>query len=109
MKCYTCEKGLLKKTKAPFSMYGVKLGEFEAEVCNSCKEVFFTEESSDKIDEATKKRGLWELVAKTKIGQVGNSIDVKISKKLAEFTGMKKGEEVRIYLESKNRLIIETN
>ena len=31
------------------------------------------------------------------MGRVGNSIDVKISKKLAEFTGLKKGEEVRIY------------
>ena len=33
------------------------------------------------IDTA-KKKGLWGLEAKTKIGRVGNAIDVKISKKL---------------------------
>jgi len=109
MKCYICEQGTLKRTKAPFAIYGVGLGSFDAEVCPACREVFFTEESSDKIDAAAKKNGLWGLEAKTKIGLVGNSIDVKISKRLAAFTGMKKGEEVRIYPEGKNKLIIETN
>lgn len=46
--------------------------------------------------------------ARTKIGQVGNSIDVKINKKLAQFAGFKKGEEVRVYPEGKNKLVIET-
>jgi hypothetical protein len=108
MKCALCEKGTLHKKKAPFAMYGTALGLFDAEVCSACDEVFFTEDSSDKIDEIAKKKGLWGLEARTRIGQVGNSIDVKISKKLAAFAGMKKGEEVRIYPESKNRLIIET-
>ena len=108
MNCYVCEKGVLKNAKVPFSMYGVVLGTFEAEVCSACGETFFTEEASDLIDAAAKKKGVWGLEAKTKIGQAGNSIDVKISKKLADFTGLKKGEEVRIYPDGKNRLVIES-
>jgi len=107
MKCYLCEQGTMKRTKAPFSMYGILLGEFEADVCNMCKEVVFTEIASDEIDQIAKEKGLWGLESKTKVGKVGNSIDVKIAKNLAEFTGLKKGEEVRIYPESKNKLIIE--
>lgn len=109
MKCYICKKGTLQKKKMPFIMYGMQLGLFDAETCPSCGDIFFTQEASRQIDETAKKRGLWGLEAKTKIGRVGNSIDVKISKRLAEFAGLKKGEEVRIYPESKNRLIIETN
>jgi len=108
-KCYACGKGTLRRRKAPFSMYGVALGLFDALTCASCGEVFFTESASDKIDEAAKRKGLWGLEARTRVGKVGNSIDVKISKKLAEFTALKKGTEVRIYPESKSRLVIETD
>ncbi|MFH1915939.1 MAG: hypothetical protein ABIJ21_01625 [Nanoarchaeota archaeon] len=108
MKCYVCGKGNLEHKKMPFSMYGIRLGTFDAETCPACNEIFFTEESSDKIDTIAKKKGLFGLEAKTKIGKVGNSIDVKISKRLAEFAGLKKGEEVRIYPEGKKKLVIET-
>ena len=107
MNCYICEKGTLRKGKAPFNMYGERLGEFEAEICDVCGEVFFTEQASDKIDEIAKKKGLWGLESQTKAGKVGNSLDVKIAKNIADFTGLKKGDDVRIYPESKNRLIIE--
>ena len=109
MKCYTCEKGTLKKKKVPFTMYGEKLGMFDAEVCTACNETFFSEEASDKIDAISKEKGFWGLEARTRVGKVGNAIDVKISKKLAEFAGLKKGEEVRVYPETKKRLIIETD
>ncbi len=108
-KCYICEKGELVKRKADVKPYGVSIGKFDAEVCTECNETFFSEQTSDKIDETAKSKGLWGLEARTKIGQVGNSIDVKISKKIAEFTGLKKGEEVRVYPEGKNRIIIESS
>ncbi len=106
--CYVCEKGELEKKKVEVKAYGVVIGKFEGEVCAKCGETFFSEQVSDKIDELAKKKGLWGLEAKTKIGQVGNSIDVKINKKIAEFAGFKKGLEVRVYPESTNRIVIET-
>jgi len=108
MKCDICEKGELENKPVDFKIYGVSLGKFPAQVCSSCGETFFTEAISDKIDDLAKKKGLWGLEAKTKIGMVGNSIDVKISKKIADFAGLKKGNEVRVYPEGKNRIIIES-
>ena len=107
-KCYICGKGDLVSKKAEVKPYGISIGKFDAEVCDKCGETFFSEKTSDGIDLISKKKGLWGLESKTKIGQVGNSIDVKISKKIAEFTGLKKGEEVRVYPEGKNKIIIES-
>ncbi len=107
-KCYICEKGDLVGKKVDVKPYGISIGKFDGEVCAACGETFFNEKISDKIDEVSKKKGLWGLEARTKIGQVGNSIDVKINKKLAQFAGLKKGEEVRVYPEGKNKLVIET-
>lgn len=107
-KCYICGKGELVKRKIDVKPYGISIGKFDAEVCTACNETFFSEQTSDRIDKVAKNKGVWGLEAKTKIGQVGNSIDVKISKKIAEFAGLKKGEEVRVYPEGKNKIIIES-
>ncbi len=107
-KCYICGKGDLVKKKAEVKPYGISIGKFDAEICPVCSETFFNERVSDMIDETAKKRGLWGLESRTKIGRVGNSIDVKINKKIAEFAGFKKGEEVRVYPEGKNKIIIES-
>jgi len=107
-KCYICGKGALEHKKVDFKLYGISLGKFDAEVCNACNETFFSEAASDKIDALAKKNGLWGLEAKTKVGKVGNSMDVKINRRIAEFVGLKKGEEVRVYPDGKHRIIIES-
>ncbi len=60
--------------------YGALIGKVDAEVCSDCNETFFSEQ---------------------------NSIDVRISKRIAEFAGLRKGAEVRVYPEGRNRIIIE--
>lgn len=106
-KCYLCEKGKLTKKKVDFEMYGKKLGKFEAEVCDNCNEVFFDERISDKIDEVVKERGLWGLEAETSVTQAGNSLAIRIPKKIAEFLHFKKGTPTRVYPEE-NKLIVES-
>lgn len=49
MDCPICKKKM-KVVKEAYFYAGRKFGEFEAEKCIGCNEVFFTEESSDKID-----------------------------------------------------------
>lgn len=105
--CYICEKGKLEKKKVDFFLYGENLGKFDAEVCNLCNEKFFNEETSSKIDDKAKKLGLWGLEAHTSIGVVGNSLDIRLHKKIAKFLGVKKGSPVNIYPETKKKLIIE--
>ena len=105
-KCYMCEEGYLTKKKVDYKLYGVDIGNFNAEVCSKCGEVFFDEDTSKKMTEIAKKRGLWGLQAKTKIGQAGTTLDIRLPKRIIEFLNLKKGKEVEIYPEGKNRLVI---
>jgi len=104
-KCWEC-KGKVVKRKADFSIYGVNLGKFPAEVCSKCGEVVFDEETSNKIDSIAKAKGLWGLEARTKVGQAGDSLIIRINKKLAKFLDLKKGEEVTVAPENKVKAVI---
>ena len=105
-KCYICEKGDLIKKKVDYELYGISIGKFNAEVCNKCGEIFFNEEASKKMTEIAKQKGLWGLQAKTKIGQAGTTLDIRLPKRIINFFNLKKGKEVEIYPEGKNKLVI---
>jgi hypothetical protein len=106
-KCYLCEKGALKRVKTPYKLYGEYLGNFESEQCNKCGETFYSEETSRKMTEAAKKKGLWGLNAESKIGQSGTTLDIRLPKRIIEFMKLKKGEHVKIYPEDKKRIVME--
>ncbi len=105
--CYVCEKGTLRREKVPYRLFGELIGNFDAEVCSTCAETFFDEETSRKITAITKAKGLFGLCARTKIGQAGSTLDIRLPKKLIRFLKLKKGTDISVYPESKNRLIIE--
>ena len=107
VKCYICEKGELKNVKLPYNLYGEYLGDFEAEQCSKCGEVFYSEGTSRKMTQAAKAKGLWGLNAESKIGQSGTTLDIRLPKKLIEFMKLKKGVPVKIYPEDKKRVVIE--
>ncbi len=107
MNCPICDKGILKKSTVKEHMFGVYLGEFPADICSKCGESFTNEETTRKIEEAAKKKGIWGLGAVTKITKTGNSLAVRIPKKIADHLKLKDGEEAYIHPES-NRLVIES-
>ena len=109
MKRNTCEEcgGKIVKKNIEFKLYGELVGFFPAEVCTKCGEEIFDEKTSDQIDEAAKKKGLWGLGADAKIIKVGSSAAVVINKKIIQFLGLKKGEEVYVHPETKRKLVIE--
>ena len=53
-----------------------------------------------------KEKGLWGLSAKTTVGKVGDSLDVRLNKKLVEFLGIKKGMQVTVNPVSKRKIEI---
>ncbi len=106
MKCPTCEIGNLKKEKTKEYMFGVYLGEFPALVCNKCHESFTDSSVMKEIEEIAKKKEIWGLGAMTKITKTGNSLAVRVPKKIADYLKLKDGEGVYIYPD-KNKLIIE--
>ena len=105
-KCYICEKGKLENKKVDYPLYGISLGKFNAQVCTKCKEVFFDENTSKRMTEIAKEKGLWGLQTKTKIGQSGTTLDIRLPKKIIEFLDLEKGKAVEIYPEGKNKLVI---
>ncbi len=106
-KCDECG-GKLTVKDVDFSLFGTNLGRFPAEVCTKCGEKVFSEEVSDRIDSVAKEKGLWGLGVKTTVGQVGGSLDIRINRRIAEFTGLKKGQAVLVHPDGKNRIVITT-
>jgi hypothetical protein len=104
-KCDECG-GKLVQRKVDFSMFGVSIGKFPAEVCSKCGEEIFTEEVSEQIDHIAKEKGLWGLAARTTVGKSGDSLDIRINKKIAEFAKLQKGQTVLVHPEGKNRIVI---
>jgi|SRR3989338_1381979 len=103
--CWECGKKMREK-RVEYSLYGVKIGNFPAKVCETCKEEYFSEEISRRITNAVKKKGLWGLQTTTKIGQAGTTLDIRLPKKIIQFLNLEKGKEVKLYPEGKNKLVI---
>ena len=106
MKCPICEKGELKKGKIKEYMFGHYLGEFPAQLCTKCNESFTDSETTRKIEEIAKKKGIFGLGKKTKITKTGNSLAIRIPKRIVDFLKLKDGEETYIHPEG-NKLVIE--
>ena len=106
MKCHVCERGMLEKGKIKEAMFGIYLGEFAAEICSECNESFTNAETTRKIEETAKSKGIWGMGKKTKITKTGNSLAVRIPKEIADFLKLKNGKEAFIHPEG-NNLVIE--
>ncbi|MBI2670862.1 AbrB/MazE/SpoVT family DNA-binding domain-containing protein [Candidatus Woesearchaeota archaeon] len=107
MKCPICEKGILKKEIIKEYMFGFYLGEFPAEICSGCNESFTDSITTKEIEKIARKKGLWDLGATTKITKTGNSLAVRIPKKLADYLNLKDGKKAYLHPE-KDKLIIES-
>jgi YgiT-type zinc finger domain-containing protein len=93
MKCPICEKGNLEKKKTEEYMNGVYLGKFDAEVCNKCNESFTDSKTTKLIEESAKKKNVWGLGTKTKLIKSGNSLAIRIPKKIIDFLELKEGSK----------------
>ena len=107
MKCPICEEGGLHNKTVPYAVYGIELGTFPAQVCDACGEQWFDEETSKKIQELEKKKGLFGLSKKSKVSYSGNSLIVRIPEAVAKFMKIKKEDEVIIHPEGKNKIAVE--
>jgi YgiT-type zinc finger domain-containing protein len=68
--CPICNGPVLIK-KVPYSYHNqIYFGDFEAEVCQQCNTVFFTEDSFQKIEQIAKDRGLWGLWSRNMLNPV---------------------------------------
>lgn len=105
-KCPECD-GKIEEKNLHYELLGIDLGIFPTLFCIRCKKQFYEDKVVDKIDLIAKKKGLWGLEHRTKLNALGNSLAIRLSKNQIVFGKLKKGEEVLVYPESKNRFIIE--
>ena len=106
-KCPMCEKGKLKRILNKEIIHGVYLGTYPAKKCTYCGETFTSRDTMEKIEKKAKEKRVWGLGRKTKITKTGNSLAIRIPKKLADYLKLKNGKEAFIHPED-HRLIIET-
>ncbi len=106
MKCPMCGKGVLKKGKIKEYIFGEYLGEYPAELCNKCGESFVDSKTMQKIEDKAKEKGVWGLGVKTNVTRTGNSLAVRIPKKIVNYMKIREGTAVYVHPE-KDRIIID--
>lgn len=106
MKRATCEEcgGKITHKVVEYNLYGVDLGKFPAQTCSKCGEVCYEESTSKEMSRIAREKGLFELAAKTKVGKVGDALDIRLNKKLVDFLGIQKGNEVTIHPVSRHKI-----
>ena len=105
--CPVCGKSQLFRKRRHAEQYGFDLGVYVAEVCPSCGEVFWDERSVLKMEQKAKKIGIWGLGQRTRVAAVGNSLAVRIPRRLADFLGLTRGTEVSVHPIGKDKLVVE--
>ncbi len=95
------------KKNIEYEQYGFVIGKYPAEVCPKCGETFFSSDAVEKIEQELKKRNLWGLGMKAQIGTSGNSLDLKLAKKIAHFFHLQKGQSVFIEPKAVDRFEVQ--
>lgn len=107
MKCPLCEEGTVKEQEVEYKVYGINLGKFPAFVCLKCKEEWFDEATSEKIQKLQKKKGVFGLSKKSKISYSGNSLIVRIPELIVKYMNLHKEDEIIVHPEGRNKITVE--
>src|SRR5213593_368657 len=107
VRCPACGKGELHRGKIREQMFGVDLGEYPAEICDSCGESFVDQKAMRRIEARAKELGLWGLAKKVSIAKSGNSLVVRIPAELARFLKLKGGEDALVRPEGREKIVVE--
>ena len=99
----------LKPIKTEMDLYdgSISVKNVDAYYCPHCKEEIFTAEQGENIREKLQKiNPIQAFSTRKKIIKVGNTLAIPVSKEMAEFMHLKKGQEAEISVKDKNRLIL---
>ena len=105
--CPSCGKAKLHRGKVREEMFGIDLGEYPAEICDSCGESFVDQDAMKEIEARAKKMGLWGLAKKVSIAKSGNSLVVRIPAELARFLKLRGGEDALVRPEGREKIVVE--
>lgn len=103
----SCGKATLRRSRVREAMFGVDLGEFEAETCPACEESFLSEAAMLELEQRARKAGVWGLGEKVKVTRSGNSLMLRIPSELARFLKIKPRTEVVVHPEGEDRIVVD--
>lgn len=101
----------LKKIKTEMELFGgdVMVKNVDAFWCPNCKEELMDSgqisAAKEKVREIAPHFEAFSI--RKRIAKVGNSLSVPLSKEIVEFLRLKRGEEVRITIKDRQRLIVD--
>ena len=115
--CPICE-GKIEERKIQLSLFNgkIQINPITAFECKKCNEVFIDEDESKRIDRITRLEPYHSQIEemrkhqfrlRRKIGLSGRTLIVRIPKDIQKIISFKEGEEIEIYPEGKNKIIIE--
>jgi len=108
MNCVCGKKMKGIKTEMDFFDGSVMVRDVNGFYCSECKEELFDSKEGDKIFEKVSKLNVIRpFESRKKIAKVGNSFAIPVSKEIADYLQIKKGEDIQIKVQNRNRLIID--
>jgi YgiT-type zinc finger domain-containing protein len=108
MKCVCGEKLKKIKTEMDFFDGNVIVRNVKAFYCPNCKEEVFDSKEGDRIFGKVSKLNIaMPFESRKKITKVGNSFAIPVSKEIADFMQIKKGEDIQIKVQNNRRLIVD--
>ncbi|MFO7618267.1 MAG: AbrB/MazE/SpoVT family DNA-binding domain-containing protein [Thermoplasmata archaeon] len=108
-KCPICGRSALKEAKVEEEMFGVGLGQYDAEVCQKCGESFLDQSEMERMEARAKELGVWGLGKRIKVVKSGNSLSVRIPAQIAEYLDLTEGKSVFLYPDGKDRIVVEVS
>jgi len=108
MKCVCGNKLQEIRTEMDFFDGKVIMRDVKAFYCSKCKEELFDSKEGDTMfDQLSKLNVQYAFESRKKIAKVGNSYAIPVSKEIADYMQIKKGEEIVIKVKGPKRLIVE--
>jgi len=110
--------GEVKKIETSLSLFNgnIQINPILGFECNKCNEIFIDEEESRRIDSLTNTKYYreaidnirkYQLRLRRRVSYSGRSLVIRIPKDIERVLSIKEGEEVEIYPEGKDKIIIE--
>ena len=106
-KCPICDSGKLKRGEIEEKMFGISLGRYDAEICDTCGESFVDEATMRMIEAKARELGIWGIAKKIKVVRSGDSLAIRIPLDIAKLFNLHEGKEIFLYPEGTTKLALE--
>ena len=108
MKCVCGNKLREIRTEMDFFEGKLIMRDVKAFYCSKCKEELFESKEGNRVfDEISKTGTRYSFETRKRIAKVGNSFAIPVSKEIADYMQIKKGEEIIVRVKDQKRLVIE--